>query len=343
MSEIFCTFGKNYNTMEIQELPDYKAYRSEIDKYLDEPLLEYVWKVANKFMPVVDQDGCSESHAPIIFTNRWIESNMTKEERYARFLEFFPNNTQEDIDQYYNKRPPLNTIFKETFFEKEEVLQTLKAFNIDLAKFWYLLLFIHDVVEDVCTNAPIHEPSQIDKVNELSEKISVATTIILEHDGRKSYETQDAFTLSVLKASVDYYIQTYNDILNTSKNREERDAKLEAIGLNGVIKSWHVLNYDEKVKLEKSHKTRVFTAMFQYFLEDKVANRDFVKRSREKISTDKLLLISRLTHIVGIQSEDYFAQYTENGDQNRKLSNLLSRYRNEPLPPMIGTIYSGGF
>ena len=88
--------------MEIQELPDYKAYRSEIDKYLDEPLLEYVWKVANKFMPVVDQDGCSESHAPIIFTNRWIESKMTTEERYARFLEFFPNNTQEDIEEYYN-------------------------------------------------------------------------------------------------------------------------------------------------------------------------------------------------------------------------------------------------
>ena len=343
MSEIFCTFEKNINTMEIQELPDYKAYRSEIDKYIDEPLLEYVWIVANKFLPVVDEDGFSESHAPIIFTNRWIESNMTKEERYARFLEFFPNNTQEDIDQYYNKRPPLNTIFKETFFEKEEVLQTLKAFNIDLAKFWYLLLFIHDVVEDVCTNAPIHEPSQIDKVDELSEKISVATKILLEHDGRKSYETQDAFTLSVLKASVEYYIQTYNNILETSKNHEECNTRLKALGLNGVFRSWHVLNYDEKVKLEKSHKTRVFTAMFQYFLEDKIADRDFVKRSREKISTDKLLLISRLTHIVGIQGEDYFAQYTENGDQNRKLSNLLSRYRNEPLPHMIGTIYSGGF
>ncbi len=343
MSEIFCTFEKNINNMEIQELPDYKAYRSEIDKYLDEPLLEYVWIVANQFLPVVDEDGRSESHAPIIFTNRWIESNMTTEERYARFLEFFPNNTQEDIEQYYSKRPLLDTSFKETFFEKEEVLQTLKAFNIDLTKFWYLLLFIHDVVEDVCKNAPVHEPSQIDKVNELSEEISVATKILLEHDGRQSYKTQDAFTLSVLKASVDYYIQTYNDILNTSKTREERDAKLEALGLNGVIKSWHVLNYDEKVKLEKSHRTRVFTAMFQYFLEDKIADREFVKRSREKISTDKLLLISRLTHIVGIQGEDYFAQYTENGDQNRKLSNLLSRYRNEPLPHMIGTIYSGGF
>ena len=343
MSEIFCTFEKNIDDMDMQELPDYKAYRSEIEKYLDEPLLEYVWLVANKFLPVVDEDGCSESHAPIIFTNRWIESNMTTEERYARFLEFFPNNTQEDIEQYYSKRPLLDTSFKETFFEKDEVLQTLKAFNIDLTKFWYLLLFIHDVVEDVCKNAPVHEPSQIDKINELSEKISVATKILLEHDGRKNYETEDKFTLSVLKASVDYYIKTYNEILDTSENYSECKSRLEAIGLKGTIKSGRPLNYNEKVELEKSHRTRVFTAMFQYFLEDKVADRNFVKRSREKISTDKLLLISRLTHIVGLQGEDYYEQYMENGNQNRKLSNILSRYRHDPLPPMIGTIYSGGF
>ena len=83
--------------------------------------------------------------------------------------------------------------------------------------------------------------------------------------------------------------------------------------------------------------------MFQYFLEDKVADRDFVKRSKVKISTDKLLLISRLAHIVGLQGEDYYEPYMENGNPNRTLSNLLSRYRNEPLPSMIGTIYSGGF
>ena len=83
--------------------------------------------------------------------------------------------------------------------------------------------------------------------------------------------------------------------------------------------------------------------MFQYFLKDKVADRDFLKRSREKISTDKLLLISRLSYIVGIQEEDYYEQYMANGNPNRKLSNLLSRYRNEPLPSIIGTIYSGGF
>ena len=81
--------------MEIQQLPDHKAYRSEIDKYLDEPLLEYVWTVADKFMPVVDYEGCSESQAPVIFANRCIESTLTDDEKYARFMEFFPNNDRE--------------------------------------------------------------------------------------------------------------------------------------------------------------------------------------------------------------------------------------------------------
>ena len=329
--------------MEIQSLPDHKAYRSEIDKYLDEPLLEYVWKVADRFMPVVDNEGYSESQAPVIFANRCIESTMTDEEKYARFTEFFPNSDRESAEQYYKEHPALDTSFKDTFFSKEEVQSTLKAFNLDVAKFWYLLLYIYDAVEDVCTRAPSHEPSQIDKVNELSEKLAAATKVTLEHNGRKSYETEDEFTLSVLKASVDFYIKTYNEVLETSENREECNARLEELGLNGAFKSWRVLNYDEKVSLEKSHKTRVFTAMFQYFLEEKVHDRDFVRRSREKISTDKLLLISRLTHIVGLQGEDYYEQYMDNGNPNRKLSNLLSRYRNEPLPSMIGTIYSGGF
>ena len=329
--------------MEIQQLPDHKAYRSEIDKYLDEPLLEYVWTVADKFMPIVDDEGCSESQAPVIFANRCIESTLTDDEKYARFMEFFPNNDRESAELYYKERPALDISFKDTFLGKNEVQDTLKAFNLDVAKFWYLLLYIYDAVEDVCTRAPSHEASQIDKVNELSNKLSAATKITLEQGGRKSYETQDDFTLSVLKASVDYYIQSYNHILETSESHEECNARLESLGLHGAFKSWRVLNYDEKVKLEKSHKTRVFTAMFQYFLKDKVADRDFVKRSREKISTDKLLLISRLAHIVGLQGEDYYEQYMENDNPNRKLSNLLSRYRNEPLPSMIGTIYSGGF
>ena len=327
--------------MEIQELPDYKAHCSETYKYMDEPLLEYVWQVANRFKPDFDGEAFCESRAPIIFANRYLDSSLSNEEKYARYLEINPYHNLDYAKEYYAEQPEINTSFKEKFFGSNDILQTLKAFNLDPIKFWYLLLFVNDLTEDVCTNAPSLEPSQIDKVSELSDKLSAATKITLEHNGRKSYETQDEFTLSVLKASVDYYIQTYNDILESSENREECKARLEALGLKGAFQSRRALNYEEQVNLEKSHKTRVFAALFQYFLEDMVADRDFVKRSKEKISIDKLLLISRLTHIVGLQGEDYYEQYTENGNQNRKLSNLLSRYRNEPLPSMIGRLYSG--
>lgn len=88
--------------MDIQELPDYKAHYSEIDKYLDEPLLEYVWEVANCFRPVVDDEGQpSESQAPVIFANRYIESKLTDAEKYARYIELRPNATIEDAKKYY--------------------------------------------------------------------------------------------------------------------------------------------------------------------------------------------------------------------------------------------------
>lgn len=342
----FVTLVQNKSLdMNIPELPDYKAYRSEIDKYIDEPLLEYVWTVADAFIPVVDQDGRSESQAPVIFANRCIESTLTNPEKYARFLEFFPSENIESAQRYYAERNELNTTFKEKFFSKVEVIKTLNAFRLDLDKFWYLLLFITDLVEDVCSNAPTREPSEADKINEMIQRISEATEIVTKKNGRQNYESNDEFTLSILKASIDYFIKTYNDIL-TLDNSNEVKAKLHELGLGGKIRHLVAIQYDEKVALEKSHKTRLFAAMFQYFLKDKEVDRERTLDFTRKDSTDKLLLISRLSHIVGLQGEEYYERHILNEKgryvANRKLSNLLSRYRDEPLPPTLGWIYSGG-
>ena len=51
--------------MEIEELPDLKVNWIESYKYLAEPLLEYVWEVANHFLP----DYEDVSAAPAIFDN----------------------------------------------------------------------------------------------------------------------------------------------------------------------------------------------------------------------------------------------------------------------------------
>lgn len=63
--------------MEIEELPDLKVNWIESYKYLAEPLLEYVWEVANHFLP----DYEDVSAAPAIFANRYAERNLSVEEK----------------------------------------------------------------------------------------------------------------------------------------------------------------------------------------------------------------------------------------------------------------------
>lgn len=334
--------------MDFQELPDYKAKHYEYDKYLDEPLLEYVWKVANKFfLEVYGEDDYGPSITPVIFANRYIVSRLTDEDKYARHLEIYPHATLDSAKEYYTSRTELDTSFKDRFLKSKEVLNTIKAFNLDLDKFWYLLLFVNDLVNDCCLNAPGHGQSEVEKVDEMTEKILEATEIIVKKNGRENYRTQDEYTLSILKASVNYFIKTYNDIIENSKNREELKIKLEELGLNRIIRDGNPILFEEKLSLDKSQRTRLFAEFFQYFLKDIKADRELMGiHTTKEDSIDKLLFISRLTYIVGLQEKDYYERLILKEGKyvaNRKLSNLLSRYRNKPLPHKTGRFYSGWY
>ena len=141
--------------------------------------------------------------------------------------------------------------------------------------------------------------------------------------------------------------KTYIDIIENSKNREELKTKLKELGLNRTIRDGNPILFEEKVSLDKSPRTRLFTEFFQYFLKDIKADRELMGRhTTREDSTDKLLFISRLTYIVGLQDKDYYERHILKEGKyvaNRKLSNLLSRYRNEPLPHKTGRFYSGWY
>ena len=76
---------------QIEELPDLKVAWHESYKCLNEPLLEYVWEVANHFLPDYAETDMGmipvESSAPAIFANRYAERNLSVEERYERSKE----------------------------------------------------------------------------------------------------------------------------------------------------------------------------------------------------------------------------------------------------------------
>ena len=103
---------------QIEELPDLKVAWHESYKCLAEPLLEYVWEVANHFLPDYAETDMGmipvESSAPAIFANRYAERNLSVEERYERSkkMKTFKGSLEEYKKREYRK---LDDSFKEKF------------------------------------------------------------------------------------------------------------------------------------------------------------------------------------------------------------------------------------
>ena len=107
---------------QIEELPDLKVAWHESHKCLNELLLEYVWEVANHFLP----DNEDVSTAPAIFANRYAERNLSVEERYERSkkMKTFKGSLEEYKKREYRK---LDDSFKEKFLTNEDLQNTIEA------------------------------------------------------------------------------------------------------------------------------------------------------------------------------------------------------------------------
>lgn len=127
-----------------------------------------------------------------------------------------------------------------------------------------------------------------------------------------------------------------SDILRTHESRVVRSVD----GWNVCPGGISYASFDLKGGyLDISYKKWKFTEMFQFFLEDKKADKSKVLDKRAKVSTDKWMFISRLIYTVGYDGKRYNEEYDEDGNKNRMLSNLLRRYSKEEFPTVIGHYY----
>lgn len=318
--------------MNIEELPDLKIAWHESYKCLDVPLLEYVWIIANKFLPAYED----VSAAPAIFANRYTERNLTIEERYerAKEMKLFKGTLEKYKETSYRK---LDDSFKEKFLTNEDLQNTIEAFGLDVGKFWYLLLFVHDFIEDIGTNAPLLGKSVLEDFSDFHINLLEATSITLKKNNRKSYATEREGTIRIIQAVLQHFVKTYSDIVHGDK--ETMIEQLNNIGLDGFIQNGLLskISFEEKFSLDISYKKWKFTDMFQFFLENRKAT--IKPKTRMKVSKDKMMFISRLIYTVGYDGKRYNEEYDADGKPNRMLSNLLRRYRNEKFPSVIANNY----
>lgn len=329
--------------MEIKELPDYKFNWNIAfsDNNLD--LLEYVVKVANKFHSSFDGEDFGPSEDPIVFNNRYIESKLDLKEKYERLRSF--GYLQDYSFESYYKGQEKSIILDASFIEKFLDLQlqnTISAYGLDASKLWYLILYVNDFVKDLGINTWDAGKFLLDELNELNEKLTTTTEIILKKDGRKHFSSERKQTIEILSIAMKHFINDYNCIIES--NSEDSEEKLKQLGLSGVILNISPpLSFRSVVNIDISYLQYKFAEMLLYFLKDKKGvNPPNVK---EKVYKEKHFFVSMLLYVVGLYDEDeetakkkWYEPYYNDKD-NRNLSNLVRNYKNRKFPNTIHKIY----
>lgn len=209
---------------------------------------------------------------------------------------------------------------KQKYLDSKEVQDTLKAFHLDAEKFWYLCLFIKDIVEGYADGydaiSPREEISQLvallQKVESDKNDKSLRTksnALLSLKLGKMSVKIDNQLTLGIIKAALYAILKTDNRML---------DADL--------------LNMTE-VHKSVIYKVAWFNRFLSGFLKDKVADKAIYASKGSAISTDKGLLISRMIFVLGISDdESFFEVYNDDGVKNDKLKGYLKRYKNVVVP-----------
>ena len=311
----------------IKELPDIKLTVEDYYEYREIELLDYIWEVADHFLPNIE--GVM-SKAPAIFCERYHQRNLPIEERCERNKRFYLSNTSFD-DYLKIDNKPLKANFEERYLNNECLQNTISAFGLDVSKLWYLLLFVHDYIEDLGNNSPAIGKSTLQDFNDFAEKISEATSIILKKNNRKSYTVEKENTINIVQAAIQHYIKSYNDIINSGEVERLNE-------FNGsIVSDASHLDFKDRSYLDISYKKWKFAEIFLYFLKDRKAI--VPKNSIYNVSKDKMLFISRLIYTVGYDGKRYNEPYDNEGNPNRMLSNLLRRYKKEDFPTVTGGYY----
>ncbi len=112
----------------------------------------------------------------------------------------------------------LDDSFKEKFLTNEDLQNTIEAYKLDVSKFWYLLLFVYDFIEDIGTNAPALNKSVLEDFSYFYTNLSEATSITLKKGTiRKAMLLKERTQLESFKQPCSVFVNTYSDIIHSEQ------------------------------------------------------------------------------------------------------------------------------
>ncbi len=311
----FSTFIRKFGGRMIADIKDIENFNPESD-----PLFDYVNEVADRFWAGFDPELSTTitSSVPMTFYERYVNGDIGG----------FSN---EGIKDNHLKR-----------YENNDIQNTLKAFNIDKEKFWYLCLCIKDYVVGLTKDAPkrnfTHREEILNLVTEMDEMkpepifYDSATGKILngfqtQKNGMLTFQLDGSRniiritapeTISVINLALSLWLDEHPQVGNSFLDASP-------------------LDFEEKAETSPIKQLYWFHKFLSWFLKDKVADKEIVKElstATNRVSVDKWLLISRMIYATGLSNKqqlnvdgiDYLKNYLKKCNDNNMKTGTLNNY-----------------
>lgn len=298
------SFFVTFATM-IQELP---IHEDNWTYSYNEPLLDYVCKVANCFWMDYDvetQNPIGYSSMPRRFAHRYLngEIDVTSKKLYCKCVAPKATNTKhikyiENI--YYGKEDHKESEYKEESIT--DISLTLKAYGLDCSKFWYLCVFLKDYVTgETIEGARIEQNTHreylerfVSLVNKLNPELwgtfykttgEAELTLKVGKGKNNKLVIDNGHSLALIRDGIQYVLDNYHS------------AYIDFSEVNTI----------DRLKKTKGNTVRIalFYKYMLWFLDQCTLNQEVVKESY-CLSTSKILLISRLVYILGLSDNKQF-------------------------------------
>ena len=337
-----CTFVA---MIEIEPITEYERTGYRDYPYLEDPLFEYLNKVANNFWwePVhdFDEETCEEffienpSFVPSWFARRYLDGKID-----ISTLPLYIEAVQEEGARKHIPWHSLDNTPQHKLQQKKETVpnisMTLKAYRLDVSKFWYLCICIKDWVEGkTCEGARIDNltPRQelqaiVDEIDKLDYKPTRKTKgrakLTLNVKGKNTVIESEqtlgllAFVVSEFLKS-DYCMKT--EIINGKETRVLKSVT--------AIDSCELSEKRLTKQMAKTVRLALFYKYLYWFMEHREVDEDLVKNYPIVISTNKDLLISRMAFLTGL-SDDRKLLVPDNAGKGY-IRTAISGYENIPV------------
>lgn len=211
----------------------------------------------------------------------------------------------------------------EAFLDNEDIIATLEGYELDVEKFWFVLLYIYDITMNFGINAADASKSDYDVLMEINEYLKNHPQAVLylsdDKELRKSerYETNSPLILENLRHFVKWELDKY-----------EEPPQLKVCSV-GVLQD----NYTQTLGSAQQQ-----VLMYKLFkvLFDTLGLPDLRAKRGDTVSYSKMLLISRIIYFCRLTSNESFMV------ESSSLKGVLKQYGNFNFNQLHPKTYEGG-